>query len=145
MDYNYNPTNYMNPYPSINFPTYRPTAATQIPGPQLDKVNGIDSARAFPMKPNSTIALFDANEDIMYIKSTDSNNFATIRRFRFIEEPETPVQQNTDYVTKEEFNRFREEILNDQQSIRSNKSGNGKHKTNESASTDKKYDESGSK
>ena len=153
MNYGYNPETYMNPYPNMNFPVYRSHAVTQIPGPQLDKVNGMDSARAFPMKPNSTIALFDANEDIMYIKSTDSNNFATIRRFRFVEEPEAPVlPMNTNtgnYVTKEEFDKFREEVLNGQQSVRTNKSNaesNGnKHKSNESASANKKHDDSGSK
>lgn len=158
MDYNpYNPINpmtYMNPYPNNLTPTYRNPVPSQLPGPQLDKVNGIDSARAFPMKPNSTIALFDANEDIMYIKSTDVNNFATIRRFRFYEEPEVP-QQKTDivpmtdlYVTKDEFDKFREEVLNGQQSIRTDKFGkstNGKHRSNEPGSTDQKSDGNGPK
>ena len=150
MDYNnYNPMTYMNPYPTNLTPTYRNPIPSQLPGPQLDKVNGIDSARAFPMKPNSTIALFDANEDIMYIKSTDVNNFATIRRFRFYEEPEVPQQTNTIpqtdlYVTKDEFDKFKEEILNGQQSIRTGKP-NRYAKSNESASVDKKHDESGSK
>ena len=143
MDYNYNPNSYMNPYP-LTYQPYRGVTSSQVSGPQLDKVNGIDSARAFPMKPNSTIALFDANEDIMYIKSTDANNFATIRRFRFIEEPEV-VPKNTEYVTIDEFNKFKEEILNGKQSIRSNKSGNGKSRANESSSASQKYDDTDSK
>lgn len=93
-------------------PNFTQTANTT----QLIRVNGIDSAKAYPTAPNSTVPLFDANEDIMYIKSTDASNFPTIRIFRFVEEQETqiPVQQ---YVTIEEFNKFKEEILNGKQFI----------------------------
>ena len=84
---------------------------------QLTQVNGIDSARAYPTQPNSTYALFDSNEDIMYIKSTDASNFPTIRRFRFIEEADTPKVEENKYVTVEEFNTFKEEILNGKQSV----------------------------
>ena len=145
--YGYNPATYMNPYPMQNLtPTYRTPINSNLPGPQLDKVNGIDSARAFPMKPNSTIALFDANEDVMYIKSTDANNFATIRRFRFYEEPEEIQKKESDlYVSKEEFDKFKEEVLNGQQFVRNNRNDNGKSKPNESGSNNKKHDESGSK
>lgn len=143
MDYGYNPTMYMNPYNNITYPTYRPqnTNALPIQGEQLNKANGIDSVRAYPTKPNSTIAIFDANEDVFYIKSTDVNNFPTIRRFRFYEESEQPKTSQADglYVTKEEFDKFKEEVLNDQQFVRNNKS-NGKYKSNEQHQSDKKSD-----
>lgn len=105
-------------YPQV--PNYQPTFNSSFNSTanqsQLIRVNGLDSAKAYPTSPNSTVALFDANEDIMYIKSTDASNFPTIRRFRFVEEKETqiPTQQ---YVTMEEFNQFREEILNGKQFI----------------------------
>lgn len=83
---------------------------------QLIRVNGLDSAKAYPTAPNSTVPLFDANEDIMYIKSTDASNFPTIRIFRFTEEQETPIPVQQ-YVTLEEFNEFKEEILNGKQFI----------------------------
>lgn len=105
-------------YPQV--PNYQPTFNSNFNSTanqsHLIRVNGLDSAKAYPTSPNSTVALFDANEDIMYIKSTDASNFPTIRRFRFVEEKETqiPTQQ---YVTMEEFNQFREEILNGKQFI----------------------------
>lgn len=105
-------------YPQV--PNYSPTFNSNFNSStnqsQLIRVNGIDSAKAYPTAPNSTVALFDANEDIMYIKSTDASNFPTIRIFRFVEEQETqiPVQQ---YVTIEEFNKLKEEILNGKQFI----------------------------
>ena len=47
----------------------------------LTRVTGIDGAKAYQMTPNSTVALFDNNEDIMYIKTTDGAGFPTIRTF----------------------------------------------------------------
>ena len=119
------PNYYQNPY---NF-------GNQITGSQLIRVNGIDSAKAYQTQPNSTVALFDANDDIMYIKSTDASNFPTIRRFRFIEEPETQVVSEK-YVTMSEFQKFKEEILNAKQSVQSTQS-------NEQYSANKKHDEYG--
>lgn len=109
---------YLMNYPQV--PNYSPTFNSNFNSStnqsQLIRVNGIDSAKAYPTAPNSTVPLFDANEDIMYLKSTDASNFPTIRRFRFVEELETQrdVQQ---YVTIEEFNHFKEEILNGKQFI----------------------------
>lgn len=97
---------------------------------QLQRVNGIDSAKAYPTRPNSTVVLFDANDDVMYIKATDASNFPTIRRFRFTEENETviPTQQ---YVTVDEFNKFKEEVLNGKQFVQSTNQSNGSNKGND--------------
>lgn len=85
---------------------------------QLIQVNGIESAKAYPTTPNSTVALFDTNDDILYIKSTDASNFPTIRKFRFKEESlEVQTQPSVQYVTLDEFNKFKEEILNGKQFI----------------------------
>lgn len=108
--------------------TFSPNFNQTVNPTQLIRVNGLDSAKAYPTAPNSTVPLFDANEDIMYIKSTDASNFPTIRIFRFLEEQETqiPVQQ---YVTIEEFNKLKEEILNGKQFIsNTSKSANEQNK-----------------
>lgn len=79
------------------------------------RVNGLDSAKQFQTMPNSMYALFDENEDLVYVKTTDSSNFASIRTFQLsevIDEPET-----SKYVTIEDFNRFKEELLNAQQFV----------------------------
>jgi len=97
------------------------TAYTSNPAPiDLIKVNGLESARQYPMQPNSRVALFDANDDIMYIKQTDASNFPTITRFRFILEEE-PINSKTQYVTVEEFNSLKEELSNVKQFIRESK------------------------
>lgn len=136
--YNFNG---MNVQGNTQFPYTVPNPNLQFTqsGPQLIKVNGLDSARAYQTQPNSQVALFDANDDVMYIKTTDASNFPTIKVFRFYEEETHENKQNlSSYVTTDEFNSFKEEILNAQQSIReqlaaasasnANSSGNNSNK-----------------
>ena len=100
------------PFNMNNFQWQKPVA----PAPQqLLRVNGIESARMFPTSPNSTVALFDENEDIFYVKSTDASNFPTIKAYAF---KEVDTQNHgTQYVTLEEFNKFKEELLNGKQPV----------------------------
>ena len=109
---------------------------------QLEKVNGIESVKQYPMSPNSMVALFDMNDDIFYVKTTDASNYPTIRIFRFYEESQQTSASQTEtpvYVTLDEFNALKEELKNGQQSIwdaidaatkPDTKSANGKHKAN---------------
>lgn len=101
---------FQNPY-AVNMTPQTPTTLT--------RVTGIDGAKAYQMTPNSTVALFDNNEDIMYIKTTDGAGFPTIRTFSFNEVTHTTQQQvsNNEYVTRDEFNKLKEELLNGKQFI----------------------------
>ena len=97
-----------------NFTTYR---SPLINTTQLLRVNGIDGAKAYPTMPNSVVALFDANEDLMYIKSTDAANYPTIDTYKFEKIKPESLDSKTDYVTRKEFLEFKEELLNAKQSI----------------------------
>lgn len=68
----------------------------------LVSVTGIEGAKAYQLPPNSTMPLFDANEDVFYVKSTDGAGFPTLRSFRF-EPCENQNVQEAQYVTKEEL------------------------------------------
>lgn len=110
--------------PQITIPQpqqmFQPAPQTQAPQRSADlyRVHGMDGAKQFPTQPNSRYALFDEDEDIFYIKVTDQNNYpVSLKRFVFIEEDE-PVPAAPQYVTMEEFNRFKEEMLNGKQSVR---------------------------
>ena len=92
-------------YGGFNQFSIQPTQQTQ-----LIKVNGIDGAKAFQMAPNSSVALFHESEDILYVKCTDGAGFPTIRTFRFTPYEE-PVVEPVKYVTVEEFERFKQEVL----------------------------------
>lgn len=101
---------FQNPY-AMNRTPQTPTTLT--------RVTGIDGAKAYQMTPNSTVVLFDNNEDIMYIKTTDGAGFPTIRTFSFNEVTHNTQQQvsNNEYVTRDEFNKLKEELLNGKQFI----------------------------
>lgn len=80
---------------------------------QLTRVTGLEGAKAYQMSANSVAALFDAAEDVMYIKSTDGAGFPTIRIFEFTERKEVPVAQTAqdgDFVSRKEFEELKQEV-----------------------------------
>ena len=95
----------------------------------LIRVTGIEEARAYQMLPNSTVALFDGCEDIMYIKSTDGAGFPTIRVFRF--ESVEQMQDQQGQVTREEFDSLRKELDDGKQLIRSAESESNGDRTDQ--------------
>lgn len=137
--------NYYQPYYYNNFQPER----------KLEKVNGMAGAEAYQMTPNSTVALFDSDEDIMYIKSSDVSGISKIRKFHFYEEVEAevlppvsnpaPVEEvDADrYVTVEEFNKLREEVTNVKQSVQSTKHAKSNKSNFNSAAKNSKDDVSG--
>ena len=103
---------------------------TQEPIQNLIRVNGIEGAKAYQMPANSTVALFDANNDILYVKSTDGAGFPSIRTFAFTEVKEVENETTkVDYISREEFENFKKELMNNgkqsipesEQPVKSNK------------------------
>lgn len=122
---------FQNPYASLipQNQYYNPQMNNQQIFPQeqtqnLIRVNGIDGAKAYQMNANSTVALFDSNEDIMYIKNTDGAGFPSIRMFKFEEVNEiTNNEEKQDYISRKEFEEFKKELMNNgKQSISRSKS-----------------------
>ena len=107
-------------YPSNNIPIdnlYRPSASPMTMSNQLTQVNGIESAKAYPTAPNSMYALFDSNDDVFYVKTTDASNFPVIKKYRFYEETEPVKEEASKYVTVEEFEKFKKEMLDAKQFV----------------------------
>lgn len=108
----YNPNLYM-PYGQQSFPQpiQQPgygwqlnTEPYQQPFNGLISVTGLEGAKAYNLPPNSSVALFDNNEDILYVKTTDAGGFPTIKLFSFAPiEDEQPTQNAADMVSREEF------------------------------------------
>ena len=76
-------------YIVMNYPYYNNYFQPQRQ--ELIRVNGIEGAKNYPLSPGSTIALFDAESDIMYIKSMDAGGFPSIRTFSFMETTSKPT------------------------------------------------------
>lgn len=122
--------NYQSAVPYTRPQTYMPQ---QMPQPMprmmgmnvtdLISVNGRAGADAFRLDvPNSRVALFDANEDVFYIKATDGAGYPTVRAFRFSEFTDTaPAAVSGDFISREEFDEFKtdleEAMRNVQQSV----------------------------
>lgn len=106
---------YQYPYQPMNN-MFRPSMSSMSSMNGFIKVNGIDGAKAYQMPPNSSVPLFDVNEDVFYMKTTDGAGFPTIRRFVFQEQQEAP-QQHVDYVTRQELEELKGMINNAQQSV----------------------------
>ena len=105
--YNSQPYSFMNNY------------AFMSKGNEPITVTGLDGAKAYPTMPNSRLILFDTTADVFYCKETDSNNFPTIKTYTYTEvKPTSNV--DSQYVTLEEFNKFKEELLNGEQFVRAN-------------------------
>ena len=106
--------------PQMNNQQIFPQEQTQ----NLIRVNGIDGAKTYQMPANSTVALFDCNEDIMYIKTTDGAGFPSIRTFNFVEITQNEKSSgNKDYISRQEFEEFKKELMNNgKQSISRSKS-----------------------
>ena len=118
---------FQNPYASLmpqQNQYYNQQFLPQIQTQNLIRVNGIEGAKAYQMSANSIVSLFDANEDIMYIKSTDGAGFPSIRSFRFEElKEDTKTEPSVDYISREEFEEFKKELMdNGKQSISRSKS-----------------------
>lgn len=98
---------YNMPY-NTNISPYQPM---NINTQQLIRVNGLEGAKAYQMGANSTVALFDGSEDIMYIKQTDGAGFPSIRTFSFSEINQDSNKVKQDYVTRKELEEYVEHII----------------------------------
>ena len=112
--FNYQNLPYNNAYGGFsgNQYNYMPNSQNGSQGQikSLTRVNGLEGAKAFQVMPRETVALFDGNDDIFYIKSADDGGFPTIKAYRFAEVDLTGAKPTNDYVTKAEFEELRNEV-----------------------------------
>lgn len=118
----------------------------------LHKVRGVEGMNTFQTKPSSEYALFEEDSNIFCFKTTDAQNHATDRYFRFQEiTKEEAIQDLSPYLMKgeldsfkenvlsairTELNSFREEIINAQQSVRSGNKANNNQQRPKSIESD---------
>jgi hypothetical protein len=104
------------------------TAQPPLPGqsfqPQLPQyrqdpagllwVQGEAGAKAWIVTPGTTVLLMDSEEQKFYLKSADQNGVPTMKTYTYTEvmheKPQAPAQQIS-YVTAEEFNGFRNDVM----------------------------------
>lgn len=96
-------------YPQTNQLFYPPV---QQQNSGIIWVQGENAAKAYPVSAGQSILLMDSEDSIMYIKSTDQSGMPHLRVFEYKERIGThkDTPQTTEYISREEFNKFREEI-----------------------------------
>ena len=89
---------------------YQPTQTSTQPVNGLVSVTGLEGAKAYQLPPNSSMPLFDANDDVLYVKTTDAAGYPTVRAFDFSERVQDAAPQDQAQVTREEFDALMEKV-----------------------------------
>ena len=103
-------------YNPIPQPTYTPPVPQPTNNSGLVWVQGIEAAKAYLVAPNNTVALWDSEQQRIYLKSADASGMPSMRVLDWTEHtPQPATTANTvdlsDYITKDEFNARIDEIL----------------------------------
>jgi len=122
--FGFRPSAQQNPYQQMMSP-YQQNMASQVsmrpPENNVLQVNGRGGVDSYQLPPRSSVVLFDSNNDLFYMKTTDDGGYATVRTFAFSEVTGQSQSTTEDYVTRQEFtdalNRIQEAIVNGQQPI----------------------------
>lgn len=109
-------------YPPYNNPYGYGMMPQQIPQQKAESniqwVQGLAGAKAYPLPPNGKAIILDSEEDgTFYIKTSDDTGMCKLRVFKFEEVTNTP--DSTEFVTRKEFQDFIRSI-NEQVVSRSN-------------------------
>lgn len=117
MAYNYFPAGYQPYYPTQNnaYPTQMnvaPTQPTQNNG--IIWVSGEAGAKAYMVAPNTTVTLWDSEQNIIYIKSADASGMPAIKILDYTIRENSPKGPNlgaqSDYATKSELQSVLDEL-----------------------------------
>lgn len=104
------------PYPYNGYMPMTSSYNSQpVTSQQMSFVNGIEGAKGFIVPPNTSVFLMDSDSQQFFIKTADRNGMCNIKAYTFQEAPldKSGTTIDTDkFVTREEFNKFIENINN---------------------------------
>lgn len=118
---NYQPTNYQNYQPMNSYPQSMNNSSTPTQNPGgIIWVLGEAGAKSFLVAPNTTVQLWDSEEQTIYLKSADASGMPSMKILDYkIRENgsgnNAPLaslngSNSNDYITREEFHAFEEKI-----------------------------------
>lgn len=90
-------------------------------------VQGEAAARSYLVAPNSTVLLMDSDNSVFYLKSADSSGMPSLRAFAYTEmtngkQQPVAIEERKDFVEREEFENFKNEIFEKMKSTQTTKS-----------------------
>lgn len=111
----------------MGYNQYYPQTAPQMQAQSggIIWVQGEAGAKSYLVAPNTTVQLWDSETQTIYLKSADASGMPSMKIIDYTirNMPQTPTnQQITDvsYVTKAEFDSFKQEVENIKSMIRGN-------------------------
>lgn len=118
MAYNGFPVTYPQYYPQYSQMSPTPMSGTS---PQQNNgmiwIQGVESAKAFQVAPNSTVVLWDSEQQCCYIKSADASGMPSMRILDYTIRSEAPrtaqnalYGNNTDIPTRQDLNAMQGQI-----------------------------------
>lgn len=79
-------------------------------------VQGEAGAKAYPIAPNTTVQLWDSEDQVIYLKSADASGMPSMKILDYTIR-ETGKAVKSDYVTREEFEKAISELRRGNESI----------------------------
>ena len=122
---NYYPQFYPSAQPQFIPQQVQNTANQQQTTNNLIWCQGEASAKSYPVSAGQSILLMDSENPVMYIKSTNQSGMPLpLRIFDYKERSKEPVEHaqtvaepKVDYISRNEFDTFKEEIKNELKQI----------------------------
>lgn len=110
---NYQPT-YM-PQQQAYIPQMPQTPQTQAQSNGIIWVQGEAGAKSFMVAPNTTVQLWDSEDQVIYLKSADASGMPNMKILDYTirqagNQQAAPALMQSDYVTRDELSAFEEKI-----------------------------------
>lgn len=119
----YNPTYYPSAYSmapdNFRMPQmpYQPMPVNPQPDPApVNWVQGEAGAKAFIVKPGSSVIMMDSEGDFFYMKMVDMSGMPSLRKFKYEEignqqiSSSSGITNHNDYVSRMEFDELKKQI-----------------------------------
>lgn len=113
---NYFPAGYQPYYPTQNnaYPTQMNVGPTQPTQNGIIWVQGEAAAKSYPVAPNSSVALWDSEANVIYIKSADGSGMPSMKvvdyTMRDTNARRAEMSPQSDFVTKDDLLPIRKDI-----------------------------------
>ena len=79
------------------------------PATNIQYVQGETGAKGYPVTNGYTMMLMDSEQPRFYIKAVDAAGLPTMKTYQF-EEVVEPAPEKIEYITKKDFEEFKQEI-----------------------------------
>lgn len=111
---NYQPAYMQQPQQFVpQMPTPQPQPQSQSNG--IIWVQGEAGAKSFMVAPNTTVQLWDSEDQVIYLKSADASGMPTMKVLDYTirqagSQQNAPALMQSDFVTRDELSAFEEKI-----------------------------------